>query len=142
MMPLKILEIEDTAILQLDLEIIQAMVILESLVFLNCNVQNGLRIFPPKLKVLQIIPSSEGGVFVNEGLSESLESFECDYVNLKRSMESGFLIPPKLLNLDVTRLKDSERNDEIEIFPFDLPETLLSLKILDMTCLSFRHFHL
>jgi hypothetical protein len=91
--------------------------------------------FPPKLKVLQIIPPF-GEVIVIEDLPESLESFECDQVHLNRSTETGFLIPPKLLNLDVSRLRNSEGKCEIEILPLDLPTTLLGLKISNMPSLQ------
>jgi hypothetical protein len=79
---------------------------LEFLIFLDCNIQEGLCLFPPKLKVLQITPPPEGEVV--ENLPESLESFSCANVHLKRSTEAGFLIPPRLLNLDVSRLINSE----------------------------------
>jgi hypothetical protein len=103
--------------------------------FLDCSFQNGICLFPPKLKLLKIT-SSPGEFLVIEDLPETLESYECSYFHLKRSMESGFLIPPRLLNLDVARLMDSEGKNEIGRLPLDLPTTLLSLKISNMYSLQ------
>jgi hypothetical protein len=94
------------------------------------RMQKGLCLFPPKLKALQINSHSE--VPSIEYLPETLESFECGAIRLKKSTEAGFLIPPRLLNLDVSRLMGSEGKDKIEILPFDIPSTLLSLNISNM----------
>jgi hypothetical protein len=106
---------------------------IESLIFVDCDFQNGVCLFPPKLKVLQIIPTHRGESFVIEDLPKTLESFECRNVHLKRSTEAGFILPPRLLNLEVSRLRNSEGNDGIEILPFDLPAVLLSLNISYMS---------
>jgi hypothetical protein len=54
MIPLKELKLEKIAISRPDLEIIQSMETIESLVFLDCGFQEGLSLFPPNLKVLKI----------------------------------------------------------------------------------------
>jgi hypothetical protein len=109
---------------------------IESLVFLFCTFQKGLCLFPPKLKLLQITPPFGGDIIFIENLPESLESFECYNVHLKGSTESDFFPPSKLLNLGVSRWRDSEGKYEIEILPFDLPVTLLNLNIRDLSGLQ------
>jgi hypothetical protein len=135
-LPLEELKLEHLKISQLDLKIIQSMETLESLIVLKCHIQEGICLFPPKLKTLQVIQAYDEEAAVIEDLPECLESFECENVHLKRSTEAGFLIPPRLLDLKVTWLMDSERKFAIEILPFDLPATLLNLKISTMSRLE------
>jgi hypothetical protein len=58
--------------------------------------------------MLQVIPPFKEEVIAIKDLPRSLEFFKCDNVQLKRSTESDFLIPPRLLNLNVSNLRDSE----------------------------------
>jgi hypothetical protein len=127
MMPLKELKLEKIDYEISDLKIIQSMETIEFLIFLECDILKGICLFPPKLKVLQITPKY--GFQVLKDLPDDLESLECDYVHLKRSKEAEFLIPPRLLNLDVSRLVNSEGKGVFETLPFDLPKPLLRLKI-------------
>jgi hypothetical protein len=99
---------------------------------LNCDIQKGLSLFPPNLKVLQVTSPLSRGRYIGN-LPETLESFKCDAVYLKRSTEADFILPPRLLNLDVSRLSDSE---EYERLPFNLSTTLLSLRISNMSLLQ------
>jgi hypothetical protein len=132
-MPLKALKLENIEISLHDLEVIQSMKAIESL-SLDCEFQAALCVFPPKLKMLQITKSSFTGEFiVIEDIPECLESFECPNFHLKRLTEAGFLILPRLLILGVLSLRNSEGNYEIEILPFDIPTTLLTLKISYMS---------
>jgi hypothetical protein len=52
------------------------------------------------------------------------------------STETGFILPPRLLNLDVSELMNSEGECKIEILPFDLPATLQNLKISHISSLQ------